>query len=155
MINISNLTSNKNNKPFLFSDLNLNFEEKKVSRNQRNSDIVSGNDLVVDYDVEAIKNSIRNCLFQKRYLVNLNVNLYSYIGKPINETNALLLGEDIQTALSNYEPRIKVNKIYVGLNIDQSAYYISMLVKILNLGVDERIDSIFQKDGNFNFINTI
>lgn len=153
MINISNLTSNKSGKSYIFSDLNLQFKEKQASNNSRNNDIVSGNDLVVDYDAEAIKNSIRNLLFQKRYLTNFNVNLLSYIGQPISEMRGISLGEEIEVALKKYENRIKVEKIYVGADTDRSVYYISMIVKILNLDITERLDAVFDKNGTFHFIN--
>jgi len=48
MLTISNLTSIKKGTGYVFTDLNLDFQEKQVSGNRRNSDIVSGNDIVVD-----------------------------------------------------------------------------------------------------------
>ena len=153
MINISNLTSNKSGKKYLFSDLNLDFEEKQVSGNRRNNDIVSGNDLVVDYDDNAIKNSIRNIISQKRYLVPLNVNLKRYIGNVISQTNGEMLGEDIRVALATFESRVKVEKIFVVTDIDLSTYRITMLLTILNLNSVIRLDATFDKLGNFNFEN--
>lgn len=153
MISISNLTSNKSGKPYIFSDLNLDFKEKQVSGNRRSSDIASGNDLVVDYDGEAIKNSIRNILSQKRYLVDLNVNLKQYIGDTISKPRGEMLGEDIRIALSTYEPRVRVDKIFVNANIDQSTYFITIILTMLNLNQLLRIDSAFDKSGNFSILN--
>jgi hypothetical protein len=153
MINISNLTSFKSGRKFLFSDLNLEFQEKKVSGNNRNSDIVAGNDLVIDYDVAAIKNSIRNILTQKRYLVDMNVNLKQYIGSPASQINAEMLGEDIRYAIAIYEPRVKVEKIIVSVNEDQNVYLIYMLVRILNFNDIVRMDASFNKQGIFDFVN--
>jgi phage baseplate assembly protein W len=153
MLTISNLTSVKKATGHVFTDLNLDFQEKEVSGNRRNSDVVSGNDLVVDYDIEAIKNSIRNILFQKRYLSNMNINLKKYIGQTISEMRALSMGEEIEKAIYLYEPRIKVEKIYVGVNIDQSTYYISMVVRILNFNSVISLNASFDKTGIFHFIN--
>jgi len=153
MINISNLTSFKSGRKFLFSDLNLEFQEKKVSGNNRNDDIVAGNDLVIDYDVPAIKNSIRNILTQKRYLVDMNVNLKQYIGSPASKINAELLGEDIRSAIAVYEPRVRVEKIIVSVNEDQNVYLIYMLVRILNFNDIVRMDASFNRQGIFDFIN--
>lgn len=153
MLTISNLTSIKKATGYVFSDLNLEFKEKQVSANSRNSDVVSGNDLVIDFDVEAIKSSIRNILFQKRHLVNMGVNLKKYIGQPISEMRAISMGEEIEKAIYLYEPRIKTEKIFVGANIDQSTYYISMVVRILNFNNTISLNASFDKNGVFHFIN--
>ncbi len=153
MINISNLTSKKSGRKFIYSDLNLNFEEKQVSGNNRSSDVASGNDLVIDFDVEAIKNSIRNILFQRRYLSALNINLKKYIGEPASEANGETLGDDIERAIAIYEPRIKCEKILVHVNVDQHLYQISLFVRILNLNEIVRLDASFTHSGNFVFLN--
>ena len=64
MITISNFSSKKSDKPYVFSDLDLNFKEKKVSDNNRNNNIVAGNDLVILTDKESIKTNMKNILFQ-------------------------------------------------------------------------------------------
>jgi phage baseplate assembly protein W len=153
MINISNLTSKKNGKTFVFSDLDLNFQEAKVSKNRGNDDFAAGNDLVINTDEEAIKNSIRNLLFQTRHLSDVNINLKSYIGEPISEFRGVVLGEDINKVLTLYEPRIKVEKIYVFADIDRSQYIISILTKIKNLGDSFKLNFSFSRNGSFNFIN--
>ena len=154
MINITNLSSTKNGKGFIFSDLNLNFEEKKVSGNFRNGDVAPGNDLVIDYDVDAIKNSIRNLLFQKRYLTNVSANLKMFIGQPMSEMNAIALGENIERAITLFEPRVKIEKIYVIPNIERFTYYIYMAVRILNLNVVTTLNASFDRNGAFEFVNT-
>jgi phage baseplate assembly protein W len=153
MINISNLTSYKSGKKFIFSDLNLDFSEKQVSGNDKNNDIVAGNDLIIDYDVAAIKNSIRNILTQKRYLIDMNVNLRRYIGSPASKINAEMLGEDIRSAIAVYEPRVKVEKIIMSVNEDQNVYLVYMLVRILNFNDIVRMDASFNRHGIFDFIN--
>lgn len=153
MIKISNLTSIKTGKGFTFSDLNLNFEEKKVSNNSRNTDIAPGNDLVIDYDVEAIKNSIRNLLFQRRFLSNTGTNLKKYIGETISDMKAITIGEDIDRALTLYEPRIKVEKIYVGTDLDKTTYFLSMVIKIVNFDNTLTLHASFDKNGTFQFVN--
>lgn len=152
MISISNLTSNKSGKKFIFSDLNLNFIEKQVSGNRRNSDIVPGNDLVIDYDEEAIKNSIKNILFQRRFLVDLDINLRKYIGSPASINLGESLGEDIKRAISIYETRVSCDKIVVFVNLDQNLYVITMFIKMLNLNKNIRLNANFTQDGSFDFV---
>jgi len=83
----------------------------------------------------------------------MNVNLKKYIGQTISEMRALSIGEEIEKAIYLFEPRIKVEKIYVGANIDQSTYYISMVVRILNFNSVISLNASFDKTGIFNFIN--
>jgi len=155
VITISNLTSKSENKKYVFSDLNLNFEKQKTSGNKRNADVAFANDVVVDVDIDAIKNSIRNILFQKRHLVDLNINLKQYIGSNISQEQGLMLGEEIDKALFLYEPRVKVEKILVGANIDQALYYITLKIKILNFSESVlSLNALLDSAGAFQFINT-
>lgn len=153
MITISNLTSKKQEKNNVFSDIDLTFQEIKVSGNARNNDYAAGNDLSVSVDEEAIKNSIRNLLFQTRHLSNAGTNLKSYIGEQISEFRGLTIGQEIERTLSIYEPRIKVEKVLVFADIDNSQYKISLIVNIKNLGKIFNIDAAFSRNGSFNFIN--
>jgi phage baseplate assembly protein W len=155
MITISNLSSKKSGKSYTYSDLDLNFEEKKVSSNTRNDNIVAGNDLVVSTDIEAIKNSIRNILFQKRHLVpTVGVNLKKYIGQPISEMRAQSIGDDIERGITLFEPRVKVEKILVRYNIDQSTYFIELRLKLVNFSESLTIlNAAFSQQGEFTFVN--
>ena len=153
MITVSNLTSKKSTKNHVFSDLDFSFQEIKVSGNQRNSDFSPGNDLSISTDETAIKNSIRNLLFQTRHLSNAGTNLKNYIGEEISEFRGTSIGQDIERTLSLYEPRIKVEKIIVFSDIDKSQYLISLIVKIKNLGDIVSLNAEFSRNGSFNFIN--
>lgn len=126
--------------------------EQQVSGNHRNSDIVPGNDLVIDYDEEAIKNSIKNILFQRRFLVDLDINLRKYIGSPASINLGESLGEDIKRAISIYETRVSCDKIVVFVNLDQNLYVITMFIKMLNLNKNIRLNANFTQDGSFDFV---
>jgi phage baseplate assembly protein W len=154
MISISNLNNKKPGKSYIFSDLNLNFEEKRISGNVKNSDIAQGIDLVIDTDLNAIKNSITNLLFQRRFLSNLNINLNKHIGEPISEMRGIAIGDDIQKAIFLFEPRAKVQKIYIGTNTDQNLYYISINLIIVNFSQNVvTLNATFNNNGSFDFIN--
>lgn len=155
MINITSLKNSDIGKGYIFSDLNLSFQEKQISGNKRNSDIAPGNDLVLDYDINAIKNSIQNILFQRRYTSDLKVNLKSYIGTPISDLRATSLGEDIERAIINYEPRIKIQKIYIYANIEKSFYNIAMIINVPNFKQPQiTLYANFDNNGVFQFINS-
>lgn len=155
MINITNLVAKKSEKSYKFSDLNLNFEQKKVSTNSRSADVVNGNDVVIDTDIEAVKNSIKNILTQKRHLSpEKSVYLYKFIGQPINQMNAESIGEEIDRVISIYEPRIKIEKITVRYNIIQMTYFIDLRIKFQNFSeTSTELNAYFNSNGNFDFIN--
>jgi phage baseplate assembly protein W len=154
MINISNLTSKSSGRNYIFSDLDLNFQQKQISGNRKSNDVASGIDVVVSLDAEAVKNSIRNLLFQKRYLTNFNINLKSYIGQNISTLRGKLLGEQIEKGIALYEPRAKVEKIFVATNEDENSYYISMILRLVNFeNTVVLLNSTLDRNGTFTFIN--
>lgn len=154
MVNITNLTSKSSGRNYVFSDLDLNFQQKQISGNRKNNDIASGIDVVVSLDAEAVKNSIRNILFQKRYLSSFNINLKSYIGQNISTMRGQLLGEQIEKGIALYEPRAKVEKIFVATNEDQNSYYISMVLRLVNFeNTVVLLNSTLDRNGSFTFIN--
>jgi len=155
MITIKNLSSKKTDKKYIFSDLNLSLEEQKTSTNLRNSNIVSKNDLVIDTDLNAIKNSIKNILTQKRHLSpEKNIFLQKYLGTVVSETHANAIGEEIERVIYLYEPRVKIDKIQVYYNVDQMYYNIVLHLSLLNFDENIQIVQAFlDVNGNFDFIN--
>lgn len=122
-ITLTNLNNKKGNNNFQFSDLHLDLQESKSSLNNRNSDIVNGNDIIIDIDDAAIKNSLRNIFSQRRYLnPNFGINLRKHIGKALTEMGAISLGEEIKRGIYLFEPRILVNHIYIAPDFDLPGY---------------------------------
>jgi phage baseplate assembly protein W len=152
-INIKNLSNKTNGKTFSFSDIHLDFQEKQVSSNSKNSDIIAGNDILIDTDEQAIINSITNILLQKRYLnTNFNVNLKKYIGKPISDMTGMALGGDIEQAIKLFEPRVKIQKITIFPNTDQNYYKIYLSVIMPNFSqVPINLMGMFESNGNLKF----
>ena len=136
--NLSTISASTKNKTFI--DLHLDLQEAKVSTNSRNADVVSGNDIIVDTDEEAIRNSIRNILLQRRYLIpGFGANLKKYIGQPLSEMGALSLGNLIDRNLNLYERRIKVQKILVSPLYDTFTYQIVIIYTFNNFKTNNTI----------------
>jgi len=134
VIKISSLSNRKNNNPYIFSDLHLDLQESAVSTNKINNDIVSGNDIIIDMDENAIRNSITNILSQRRYLhPKCSADLKRFIGNPATMMNANAIGNIIRAAIGIYEPRGKVDKILVSPNIDEFTYNIFLFLERPNL----------------------
>lgn len=155
MITISNLSTKKSNKDYVFSDIDLNFKFGLVSTNKQNNNIVTGTDLTIAKDIEAIKNNLRNGIFQKRYLTpNLNIDLNKLLGTPMSEMGAIALGNNIERVVALIEPRVKVNKIYVIPSFDDEMYYIRMSVDLINFNMTNvALNAFLNSQGTFDFIN--
>ena len=153
MIIINNLSNKKNQNTYTFSDINLDFNLKQVSNNRKNSDVVIGNDIIVDVDEAAIRNSIENILTQKRYLTpTFSVNLVSFIGQPLSDLGATALGNAIDTAIKLYEPRVTLQKILVAPDYDNFLYQIVIIIVMPNLNNNPIvINTSFTNTGDFIF----
>jgi len=81
-----------------------------------------GADIIVDYDVKAILNSLYN-LFNtsrgERYLFpRYGSNLQKHLFMPANDMTAQMLGADIKQLIKDFEPRISVVDVVVFIHDD-------------------------------------
>ncbi len=155
MIIINNLSNKNKTKGYIFSDLNFSLENVQKSTSVNNNNIVIGNDIVIDMDESAVRNSIKNLLLQKRYTFPaFGVNLRSYVGGPLSEMGAISLGEAIEKNITLYEPRVKLEKIYVAPDYDNFLYIVMIIISLPNLGNQQlTLKSIVTNDGDFRFVD--
>lgn len=153
-ITISNLTNKKGANSYTFSDLHMDLEETKASANNRNSDVVNGQDIIADLDANAVRNFIHNFFTQKRYLIpTFGLNPHKYIGQPMSELGARNLGKELEKGIYLFEPRIKVEKIVVGTDYNTNSYAIAAYLTLQNLGQSLIVSGMLNSSGSFNFIN--
>jgi len=102
----------------VYVDLHLDLDIEKnigLGNNPKNS-----SDILVDTDINAVKNSIRNIFTtrkgQKLLDPNFGASLEQYLFEPVSQSRAQIIGNDINYAIINYEPRIEVIKVYVQTN---------------------------------------
>lgn len=155
MIKIGNLTNKKGDNKYIFSDLHLDLQTTKTSSSWTNDNVVEKNDIVADLDLAAIKNSLRNILTQTRYLVpKFGINLKKYIGQPISEIRAQVIGDEIDRGIKIWEPRIDLKQIYVIANVDEYLYNIVIIISLPNFSNKEYVlGGILGNKGDFQFIN--
>jgi len=109
----------------IYSDIDFNFTKKPVS-----------NDVAVSYDEQAVIRSIRNLLLTRHYERPFNPDLGSNIDmvlfEMVSPLNALTLQKEIETVISNYEPRAKMKTISVQPNPDNNSYNVTLTFYIEN-----------------------
>jgi phage baseplate assembly protein W len=133
----------------VYTDLHLDLETSKNIGLGIKS--VSTSDILVDNDIEAIKNSIRNIFTTKKGQKILNpdfgYSLEQYLFTPLTQANAKAIGNDILTGITKYEPRINVSNIIVNPVYDQNLYYIAVYYNILEINKQNIINIIAQLGG--------
>jgi phage baseplate assembly protein W len=111
---------------------------------------VTSNDLYVDNDVEAIKNSLRNIFNTRKGQKVLNpefgASLEQYLFEPINEVYAKAIGDEITENISSFEPRVQVLRLQITPKPDDNQYYIMLVYRFLEIK-KENILNIIAKQG--------
>jgi phage baseplate assembly protein W len=112
---------------------------------------VNSSDILVDKDIEAIKNSIRNIFTTKKGQKILNPqfgsSLDQYLFTPITTPNAKAIGNQILNEVNLYEPRITISNVIVTPDIDKNLYYIQVYYNLLEINRNEIINIIAQLGG--------
>ena len=99
----------------VYVDLHFDIELAKSVGLGNNS--ANSKDIVVDTNIEAIKNSIRNIFNTRPGEKVLNpefgCSLEKYLFDPVSNLGAQAIGDDISNALATFEPRVTLIKLYV------------------------------------------
>lgn len=143
---------------YYFKDLHLDFQ-KGANFSFALDNRIETNDVRVDYDAEAIKNSLRNIFNTKpgqRFLFPLfGLDLYQFLFEPANESTGEIIGEKIIKVVEEYEPRIYVNRCVVEADAENNTYYITLVVEMPDLKKVFPISATLDlKSQTFIFIET-
>jgi phage baseplate assembly protein W len=80
----------------------------------------NSNDILVDTDIQAVKNSIRNIFStipgQKILNPIFGASLEQFLFEPVTQLGANAIGNTILDAINKFEPRVNVLKVYVEMN---------------------------------------
>ena len=120
---------------------------------------IEGNDLQVDYDEIAIKNSLKNLFNTKpgqRFLFPLyGLDLNQFLFEGVNEINGQMIGEKIVRSIELYEPRVRLRQCKVVAKPDDNEYDITIIVEIpiinSTASINTRLDI---KNQSFIFLET-
>ena len=93
-------------------------------------------DLALSYDDKAVIRSVRNLLLTKHYDRLFNPNLGSNISfilfEPLTGSTAATLESEIRNTINNFEPRVEIDSITVGIDEDRNGYNVTLSFYILN-----------------------
>lgn len=141
---------------FAFADLHLDIKTSFTNKNEVYA-INEQKDLVVDYDLQAIKNSIVNIFTtspgEKILNPTFGLDLRDYLFEPVSEAVAAQISTAILNGFIRQEPRITfLQRPTVISNLDEQGYTISMLVSVPFLEISE---FLFQGLLNFEGFSVI
>ena len=156
--NLQQISDQYKQKAYYYKDLHLDFEKSGEFNTTLNKKI-EGNDIKVDFDESAIRNSLKNLFNTKpgqRFLFPLyGLDLYQYLFEAVNEFNGQLIGEKIVTSIENFEPRVTVRECNVVAMPDDNQYDITIIVEIPIINSLASINTALDvKTQSFIFIET-
>lgn len=129
------ITTNK----YLYSDLHLDFTNPVDT------------DVKADYDMNAIRNSIKT-LFNTLPGQNLlnpdyGLNLLQYLFEPVSSTIARIIGAKIVKDVTIYEPRIRVQNVNIDINPDEQMYIVTLSISVPSLNKNVQVVGTLNKEG--------
>lgn len=112
-------------------------------------------DLQASVDEGAIVNSLSN-LFntipgQKILNPGFGINLTQWLFEPVNEFTAREVGEAIQTGITRFEPRVRLNQVSVISDPENNQYIIKLAIQIPSLNISRTYDAALSQYG-FDFL---
>lgn len=126
------------NQDYLYKDLSLDLENQVFLNRQLNKK-ESLKDIQALFDVESVKNSIKNALLTSPGDKILNptygIDLRQFIFEPVNDFFTEIIRETIQDKLPDMEPRITIENLQVIGVEDENTYYIDLQINVPSLDI--------------------
>jgi len=141
---------------YTYKDLHLDIEESTVSTKMTNEKI-KGKDIRVDYDVDAIINSLNN-IFKtipgERFLVpTFGINLRRYLFSSVSEAIANRIGSEIVRAIELWEPRVIVDQVQVIGRPEQHEYQVTIRLTIIAIKKKVELGTTLNQDTSIKITN--
>jgi len=134
---LRNRKNNDNYRNYSYADIHFDVELNTRLPNKPTGSVKNPQDFKIDYDTNAIYNSIHNIFNTKKGQKILNPNfgldLEQYLFENISKENGDIIGTTIFEELPLHDPRIKVNSITVLARTLQNEYKIDLSITIPSL----------------------
>ena len=136
----------------VYTDLHLDLKLKTIVDGENS---INAGDIEVDENVNAIRNSIKNIFTtkkgQKIYDPEFGASLEQHLFERVDEFYAKLIGREILSNISSYEPRIEVLKISVLPIPDQNEYNITRYYTFLKIKKEQNLTLRILNNGEIIF----
>ena len=108
----------------------------------------SSGDLVLKQDKEAVKRSVRNIMltnnYERPFKPNFGANLRSLLFELADDITKFEIRKQITEAIQDYEPRVKIDQIY--LNQDRAnRMYVNLHYGIIGVTEPQELEVILQR----------
>jgi|TARA_R110001583_G_scaffold46172_6_gene145118 phage baseplate assembly protein W len=121
---------------YLYKDLLLDIETA-VYYNQQLNTTVTLKDVQGSYDMDSIKNSIKNIFLttpgQKILSPTFGINLRRFLFEPVSNFTAYRIKADILNNLPDMEPRIELEEVTVIPVPDEHEFYVTLQINVPSL----------------------
>ena len=136
---------------YTYADLHLDLKQKYLINNPL-SQVPEINDFQLDYDIEAIKNSLYNIFTtspgDKILNPEFGLDLRQFIFEPITTNNAFLLQRLLFEGIERFEQRIVLQSIVVQPKFDDMEYDITVTYSVPTLNISNaRLFGRLNKNG--------
>lgn len=132
-VNIVFPKTNKTNDAYTYADLHLDLELQQLVTNEAAKN-AQQQDIVADYDLGAIRNSIVNLFLtspgDKILNPEFGMDLRDYLFMPTSESVAGLINDTISRNINVFEPRVVLQRLNVVPDYDNQQYTINMTVVV-------------------------
>lgn len=103
----------------IYSDLDFTFSRQPLN-----------GDVSLVYDDRAVINSVKHLLltnfFERPFQPNLGSNMNNMLFEQVGPSMESTLKREISDVISNFEPRVQIDKIDVVANIDRNGYEVTL-----------------------------
>lgn len=145
-------------KDYAYKDIHLDFA-KSGNYDPVLQRKIKDNDIQVDYDINAIRNSLKNLFTTRpgqRFLFpEYGLSLERYLFEAITDENAESIGEIIVRTIERYEPRVELKLCSVIPKPDDNQYDITIAISIPLFNTTATINSLLNtKTQTFIFPET-
>lgn len=140
--------------PYTYSDLHLDLQQQYLINDNLHQP-PEINDIKVDYDIDAIKNSIKNIFYTAPGNKILNPTFGLDLRRFVFEPATLDTGYELQRAvyinLGNLEPRIVLQDVSVIVDEDNNEFDVTIVFSVPTLNIDNiSIAGVLNSNG-YNF----
>tara|TARA_R100000908_G_C3609747_1_gene60615 strand:- start:13 stop:495 length:483 start_codon:yes stop_codon:yes gene_type:complete len=134
---LKDVKNNNSFRSYSYADLHLDIDLSAKTPDKPTGSSKNKQDLKIDYDEQAIYNSIRNIFNTKKGQKILDptfgLDLEQYLFENVSKENGQTIGQTIFEELGIYEPRIVVDDVTVVARPNNNEYKISISITIPSL----------------------